>query len=129
MNNIKRPTVADFFCGAGGFSEGFYQAGFNVVFALDNWAPAIQTHDLNHAKCKTLQLDILELDTTEKIDKKVPDVDIVIGSPPCVSFSNANKSGKADKSLGIKLIEQYLKIVLWKKYKWEQQSKKKKKKE
>lgn len=27
--------VADFFCGGGGFSEGFRQAGFNIVFAVD----------------------------------------------------------------------------------------------
>lgn len=114
----KRLRVADFFCGAGGFSEGFYQAGYNIVFALDNWKPAINTHDLNHPKCKAVIKDILELDTFEKIDELIPDVDVVIGSPPCVSFSNANKSGKADKSLGIKLIEQFLKIVLWKKYKW-----------
>ena len=125
MSNKKRPTFADFFCGAGGFSEGFYQAGFNLVFALDNWKPATQTHDLNHSKCKTMLKDILKLDTIEKIDESIPDVDVVIGSPPCVSFSNANKSGKADKSLGIKLIEQFLKIVLWKKYKWEQQPKNK----
>ena len=26
--------VADFFCGGGGFSEGFRQAGFDIVFAV-----------------------------------------------------------------------------------------------
>jgi DNA (cytosine-5)-methyltransferase 1 len=109
-----RYTVSDFFCGAGGFSEGFHQAGFNVVFSLDNWAPAIKTHDLNHPNCKAVLKNILELDTPEKIDSIVPDTDIIIGSPPCVSFSTSNKSGKADKTLGIKLINQFLKIVLWK---------------
>ena len=28
--------VVDFFCGGGGFSEGFRQAGFDIVFAVDN---------------------------------------------------------------------------------------------
>ena len=32
--------VADFFCGGGGFSEGFRQAGFKIVFAVDKWEPA-----------------------------------------------------------------------------------------
>jgi DNA (cytosine-5)-methyltransferase 1 len=109
-----RLTVADFFCGAGGFSEGFYQAGFNVVFSLDNWAPAIKTHDLNHPDCNAIVKNILELDTPEKIDAVVPDTDIIVGSPPCVSFSNSNKGGGADKTLGVTLIEQYLKIVSWK---------------
>ncbi len=109
--------VADFFCGAGGFSEGFRQMGFDVVFALDNWKPAVDTHDLNHPKCKCVQMDILELDTPEKIDEVVPDVDVIIGSPPCVAFSGSNKAGKADKSLGIRLIEAYLRIIAWKRKK------------
>ena len=110
-------TVADFFCGAGGFSEGFHQAGFKVIFGLDNWKPAIETHDLNHPFCKSVCMNILDLDTPEKIDEIIPDTDIIIGSPPCVSFSNSNKSGKADKTLGIQLINQYLKIILHKKTK------------
>lgn len=111
------PTVADFFCGAGGFTEGFNQAGFNVIFGLDCWKPAIETHDFNHPGCKSTYMNILGLDTEEKIDEIVPDTDIIVGSPPCISFSNSNKSGKADKTLGIKLIEQFLKIVLYKKTK------------
>ena len=35
--------VADFFCGGGGFSEGFRQAGFQIVFAVDKWEPAVTT--------------------------------------------------------------------------------------
>jgi DNA (cytosine-5)-methyltransferase 1 len=107
----KKLTVADFFCGAGGFSEGFRQKGFDVVFSLDNWAPAKKTHDLNHPDCQCELMDILELDTIEKIENIVPDTDIIVGSPPCVSFSGSNKAGKADKSLGIRLIKAYLRII------------------
>lgn len=112
----KHLSVADFFCGAGGFSEGFRQNGFDVAFALDKWQPAIDTHHLNHPDSKTIKMDILELDTPEKIDSCVPDVDVIIGSPPCVSFSGSNNSGKADKSLGIRLIKAYLRIIAWKKW-------------
>jgi len=110
----KRLTVCDLFCGAGGFSEGFHQSGYNVIFSLDNWDTAIKTHDLNHPNCKAIVKDILELDTPEKIDEFIPDSDVIIGSPPCISFSTSNKAGKADKTLGIKLINQFLKIILWK---------------
>lgn len=113
----KRMTVSDFFCGAGGFSEGFRQMGFEVVFALDNWKPAVETHELNHPDCRCSCSDILDLDTPEKIDALVPDTDVIIGSPPCVAFSGSNKAGKADKTLGIKLIEAYLRIIAWKKRK------------
>ena len=112
--DLDKLTVADFFCGAGGFSEGFRQKGFDVVFALDFWQPAIITHDRNHPSCKAIKMDILELDTPEKMDHFVPDVDVIIGSPPCVSFSGSNKAGKADKSLGIQLMEAYLRIIAWK---------------
>ncbi len=110
-------TVADFFCGAGGFSEGFYQEGFDVIFALDYWKPAYITHEHNHKHCKNVCMNILDIDTPEKIDEIIPDTDIIIGSPPCVSFSCSNLSGKADKTLGLQLINQYLKIVLYKKTK------------
>jgi len=115
--DLRPLTVADFFCGAGGFSEGFRQMGFEIVFALDNWGPAINTHHLNHPKSNSVLMDILKLNTPEKIDKVVPDTDIIIGSPPCISFSNSNRSGKADKTLGLKLIKAFLRIVAWKKKK------------
>jgi len=111
--------VADFFCGAGGFSEGFRQAGFEVVFALDNWSVAYKTHKLNHPNAKTYKKDITEIAnmSDEEFDKYVPDTEVIIGSPPCVAFSNSNKSGKADKTLGLDLLEAYLKIVFRKKHK------------
>jgi len=40
--------VIDFFCGAGGFSEGFRQQGFDIVMGVDKWQPAINSHNLNH---------------------------------------------------------------------------------
>lgn len=106
--------VADFFCGAGGFSEGFRQMGFDIVFGLDNWGPAIDTIRLNHPRINAVKMNILELDTPQKIDEIVPDVNVIIGSPPCVAFSGSNKAGKADKSPGIQLIEGYLRIIAWK---------------
>src|SRR5690606_16025816 len=35
---------------------------------------------------------------------------------PCVSFSSSNKSGKADKKLGLRLIKTFLRIVAVKKH-------------
>src|SRR6185437_9757986 len=48
--------------------------------------------------------------------ESLPDTDVILGSPPCVSFSNSNNSGKADKSLGVKLTETFLKIIAVKKF-------------
>ncbi len=106
-------TVADFFCGAGGISEGFRQKGFDVVFAMDYWEPAIDTHKKNHPETEHVQMDIKELDA-EDIDEVVPDVDVIVGGPPCQNFSRSNKAGKADKSEGLHLIHHFLRIVAWK---------------
>ncbi|GEK90279.1 DNA (cytosine-5)-methyltransferase 1 [Alkalibacterium putridalgicola] len=113
--------VVDFFCGAGGFSEGFHQAGFEVIKAFDIWEPAIKTHNKNHPSVTPIAtygnvLEISKLDN-EEFEKVVPDSEVIIGSPPCVAFSSSNRSGKADKTLGIVLLEAYLRIVARKRFK------------
>ena len=110
----ERLTVADFFAGAGGFSEGFREKGFDIVFALDNWEPAVTTHKMNHPEAEHVLMDIKEIETGEDIDRVVPDVDVIVGGPPCVNFSMSNQAGKADKTEGLNLIECYLRIIAWK---------------
>ena len=107
--------VIDFFCGAGGFSEGFRQMGFVIREGYDHWRPAIETYKHNFGTNSKVT-NILEFEDIQKIEE-LPDTEIIIGSPPCVSFSSSNKSGKADKSLGIRLTITYLKIVAVKKHK------------
>lgn len=108
-------TVIDFFCGAGGFSEGFRQKGFQIIRGYDNWQPAIDTYNHNFGTSSTIK-NILDFrNSTEEIEL-LPNTDVIIGSPPCVSFSSSNKSGKADKSLGLDLIKCFLRIVAIKKH-------------
>lgn len=107
-------SVIDFFCGAGGFSEGFRQMGFEIVRGYDHWRPAIETYNHNFGTNSTIK-NILDFKNIEEIEA-LPDTDVIIGSPPCVSFSSSNKSGKADKSLGVQLTECFLRIVAVKKH-------------
>lgn len=111
--------VADFFCGGGGFSEGFRQAGFEIVFAVDKWAPAVKTYRGNKPGANVIQDDVIRISNLpdDEFEALVPDTEVIIGSPPCQSFSHSNKSGNADKSIGIQLIEAYLKIIARKKNK------------
>ncbi|HPY98722.1 MAG TPA: DNA cytosine methyltransferase [Clostridia bacterium] len=111
--------VADFFCGGGGFSEGFRQAGFEIVFAVDNWSPAVKTYKGNNLGINVIQDDVIRISQLpdDEFNALVPDTEIIIGSPPCKSFSHSNKSGNADKSIGIQLIEAYLRIIARKKFK------------
>lgn len=112
-------TALDFFCGGGGFSEGLIQAGIHVERAYDHWQPAVKTHQMNHPDTEVMYKDILEIAylPNDEFEELVPDTDIIVGSPPCVAFSNSNNSGNADKTLGIKLLEAYLTIISRKKFK------------
>lgn len=112
---IDMPSLIDFFCGAGGFSEGFRQMGFEIKYGYDFWKPAVDTFNHNFKlNCEPKNI----LDFKNYIDeiKSIPDTDIIIGSPPCVSFSSSNRSGNADKSLGVELTETFLRIVAIKKH-------------
>ena len=90
MIEACRPTAVDFFCGAGGLSEGLTEAGFEVLLASDFWAPAAQTYRQNHPSVPFLEYDIrdISVDTVlEYCGGRVPDV--VAGGPPCQGFSSA----------------------------------------
>src|SRR3989344_9512301 len=110
----RKPQVIVFFGGAGGFAEGFRQQGFDIVRGIDNWPPAIETHNLNHNLNDTVK-DVLDFESIKEIDT-LPNTEVIVGSPPCVLFSLSNKGGKADKTLGIRLIESFLRVVAVKKH-------------
>lgn len=113
----KRPTAIDFFCGAGGFSEGFRQEGCEILAGYDHWKPAIDTFNFNFGEGKGILMDMLDLGRYTASIEALPDSQIILGSPPCVSFSLSNHSGKADKKMGKELTKIFLKIVAVKKHK------------
>lgn len=119
MNKRCEFTVIDFFSGAGGFSEGFRQQGFQIIKGLDFWEPAVKTHNLNHGLNDSTE-NILNFWGADSSDisniESLPNSDVIIGSPSCVTFSMSNKGGKADKTEGIRLIEAYLRVIAVKKH-------------
>jgi DNA (cytosine-5)-methyltransferase 1 len=110
-----KQRVIDFFCGAGGFSEGFRQMGYEIVRGYDNWKPAIETYNYNFGLSCQVK-NILDFNQSLKEIEDIPNTEIIVGSPPCVSFSSSNKSGNADKSLGVNLTETFLRIIAVKKH-------------
>ena len=107
--------VIDFFCGGGGFSEGFRQMGFEIIYGYDKWLPAVNTFNYNfNLECE--KTDISKFYYNIDLIEALPDTEVIIGSPPCVSFSSSNKSGGADKSLGILLTKSFLRIIAVKKH-------------
>lgn len=88
----NKPTVIDLFCGCGGLSYGFIEAGYNVLLGIDYWKDAVETFENMHENANGIVADLFT-ETPENISKQtgIKDVDIIIGGPPCQGFSIAGK--------------------------------------
>ncbi len=82
----QKPRIVDLFCGAGGLSRGFEDAGFQVVASVDIEKRFKETFNRNHISSVFNVADLSE-GIPEAI--KAHKVDLVIGSPPCQGFSDA----------------------------------------
>ena len=78
-----------------------------IVAGYDHWKPAVDSFNHNYGTSSEVT-NILDFkESIEKIDE-LPNTDVIIGSPPCVSFSSSNISGKADKESGVLLTKVFL---------------------
>ena len=106
-------TAIDLFCGAGGLSEGFRQAGFRILAGNDNDQFAVETFRSSHAESAVLPGPIEDLHARDFLrvsSLKKGDLDCLIGGPPCQAFSVYNhQRGLHDKRSG--LFREYLRIV------------------
>lgn len=78
----------DLFCGCGGMSLGFQNAGIDVAAAFDNWDPALTIYNNNFSH-KAYKQDLYAEDTMEILSTYSPD--LIFGGPPCQDFSIAGK--------------------------------------
>ncbi|MBQ2699620.1 MAG: DNA cytosine methyltransferase [Clostridia bacterium] len=87
-------NVIDLFCGCGGFSKGFEQAGFDVRLGIDIWQDAATTYKTNFPNAATIVGDISTLtgdDLLAAAGMSANEVDVIIGGPPCQGFSLSGK--------------------------------------
>ncbi len=100
----------DLFCGAGGLSEGFKEAGFTSILGIDHDKDALETFAENHKEAKTICGDISDISKQEILNKiGNQNVDLVIGGPPCQGFSMAGRRNPKDPRN--KLVQEFLRIV------------------
>lgn len=96
----KKLRLVDLFSGCGGMTLGFQNAGFHVVTAFENWAPAIAVYEKNF-KHPIKALDLSKKESIKEVAEIAPE--IIIGGPPCQDFSSAGhrneKLGRADLTL------------------------------
>ena len=87
MDSLK---VIDLFSGAGGLSQGFRDAGFDVISAVEIDKNLSQTYRENFKKTKIFEEDITKVNSNDLLVNK-SNVDVVVGGPPCQGFSMSGK--------------------------------------
>lgn len=109
----KDLTVIDLFCGAGGLSEGFRQAGFNVRAGNDFDDRAGETFASTHPEAKFLPGAIQNWSAKDFLSAarlKPGELKVLVGGPPCQGFSVYNhQRGLHDARSS--LYEEYLRVV------------------
>lgn len=100
---IQAPLVLDLFAGSGGLSLGFEAQGFATIGSEKEASPcATYNHNLT-GKCEQIEL------TTET---RFPQVDVIIGSPPCQPFSVGGKQkGSQDKRDGFPIFMKAIETI------------------
>ncbi|KAJ7111267.1 S-adenosyl-L-methionine-dependent methyltransferase [Mycena epipterygia] len=96
---LPRLSFADFFSGAGGFSEGFRRAGFRAPAAAIRFY-AHERQQLNNQAAEFHVADVKAvIEDKEKGIISVPDIQValILFSPPCQGFSSANSGGGNDE--------------------------------
>lgn len=102
IQNIEAGTrtlnVIDLFCGCGGMSKGLTDAGLNVIAGIDVWDKAVESYNKNnHHNAYCADLTVLPPEKFDELyNKENKTVDILVGGPPCQSFSIAGKRDKND---------------------------------
>lgn len=96
-------TFVDLFSGCGGFSEGFIRMGFNPLLHVDFDLPCCETlihrlkgfsqHSINHDQA-VLHGDLTKEETISEIIERTKgkEVDVLVGGPPCQSFSTVGRA-------------------------------------
>jgi DNA (cytosine-5)-methyltransferase 1 len=117
---MTRLTAVDLFCGAGGLSEGFRQAGYHILAGLDLDAAAGRTFVATHPEaaffCKRIQdVTVRELLDTTRLE--AGELDVLVGGPPCQGYSVYNhQRGVHDPRAG--LFKEYLRLVAGLRPRW-----------
>ena len=119
----RKYNFIDLFAGCGGLSEGFYKQGFNALahveidhFACETLKTRMRYYGYSTADNAVLEQDITAKDIVKIIEAVVGDeeVDIIIGGPPCQSFSPLGKAkddNNMQKDPRNYLFENYVKVL------------------
>ena len=96
--NTEPLNVIDLFCGCGGMTKGLIDSGLNIIAGIDIWDKAVESYNKNYNH-KAYCADLTQLSPemfNNLYNKENKNIDILVGGPPCQSFSIAGKRDKND---------------------------------
>lgn len=102
--------VLDTFAGAGGFSLGFQQAGYEIVGAIESDKWACETFKLNHPDAFVIHSAIEDVRDSD-LKLRIPVVDVLIGGPPCQGYSVCRKDNGDPKDPRNSLFLEFIRIA------------------
>jgi len=104
-------NVVDLFCGAGGFSEGFRQAGFQVVAGADSDPDACATFAHNFSDAVCIHGDLRTATVQRRLLAASSSDTIVVGGPPCQAFSQVRNHARLIDDARNSLYREFVKFV------------------
>ncbi|HKQ49893.1 MAG TPA: DNA cytosine methyltransferase [Phycisphaerae bacterium] len=100
-----RFTAVDLFCGVGGMSLGFEQAGFKILAGFDSNPINVTSYAHNFPKGHAFEADLSRITGPEIRRlvglKKKDRIDVLFGGPPCQGISVIGKREIADRRNGL----------------------------
>ena len=109
----ERPIGIDLFAGAGGFSLGFEQAGFDIAAAVEIDPIHAAVHHFNFPESATIANSVVGL-SAERIRRLAnienKKIDVVFGGAPCQGFSLIGKRVLDDPRNS--LVREFVRIVV-----------------
>jgi DNA (cytosine-5)-methyltransferase 1 len=90
----RLPVGLELFCGCGGLSTGFLDAGLRVAAGFDVDRRAIEAYEYNHAYrgSRGFVADLSRASGTELLQRAgAAQIDVLVGGPPCQPFSIVGK--------------------------------------
>lgn len=119
LSEVVRMRIVDLFSGAGGLTFGFYynkennrfvrNENCNIIFANEYDGAAADSFRINFPDINMLNQDVKEL-TEEQVRGLIgeEEVDLIIGGPPCQSYSTIGRRVYDDKA---KLYNEYYRML------------------